>query len=82
MPPPAGELHVEPGLRHRIVRNGLQTIGDTIGTAEGTKHAGQRARSFEVHAGDASVRVRRANNGGIAHAWGEEIVAETACAGG
>ena len=76
-----GELHVEFGLGHRIVRNGRQAIGGAIGAGEDAEHARHGFRRRGIDGGYARMRMRRAHHRRIYLAVEIEIVGEAALAG-
>ena len=77
----AGELHVEFGLRQRIVRNGFELVGREIGAGEHAEHARHRLRRRSIDRDNARVRIGRAHHDRIGLAVEIEIVGEAAFAG-
>ncbi len=75
-----GQLLVEFGLRHRIVRNGADLVGSAIGAGEHADHARHRFRPFRIDRNDPGVRMGRAHNNRVSLAVDIEIVGETALA--
>src|SRR6266446_8995530 len=72
------ELHVVFGLRQRIVRNGLELIGEAIGAAIGPEYARHGARLRKIHAADARMRVGRTHHRKPALTRRAKVVAEAA----
>ena len=75
------KLHVELGLRQRIVRNWLEVVRGAIGAGEYAKHARHRLGLLRIDCDDARVRIRRSHHRRIGLAFETEIVGETAVAG-
>ena len=75
------KLHVELGLRQRIVRNWLEVVRGAIGASEYAKHARHRLGPLRIDCDDARVRIRRSHHRRIGLAFETEIVGETAVAG-
>ena len=76
-----GELHVEFGLRHRIVRNGLEIVGYAIGAGEHPKHARHRVGPRRIDGDDARMRIGRAHHHRISLPVEREVVGKAALAG-
>ena len=76
-----GELHVEFGLRQRIVLNGPQPVGRAVGAGIDAKHARHCHRTRGVDGDDPGVRIRRTHHGRIGLAVETKIVGEAAPAG-
>jgi hypothetical protein len=75
------ELHVVFGLRHRIVRNGVQPLGEVIGAAVRPDHARHDARCRKIHAANACMRVGRSHHCEVALTRRRKIIAEATGAG-
>ena len=76
-----GQLHVEFGLRHRIVRDRRKLVGGAVGAGEHAEHARHRLRRRGIDRDNARMRIRRTHHHRIALAVEIEIVGETALAG-
>ena len=76
-----GELHVEFGLRHRIVRDRPKLVGGAVGAGEHAEHARHRLRRRGIDRDNARVRIRRTHHHRIGLAVEIEIVGEAALAG-
>jgi hypothetical protein len=77
----AGELHVEFGLGHRIVRQRPDLVGNAIGAGEYAKHAGHRLRRRNIDGDDARVGIRRAYHHRMSLAGQRKVIGEAALAG-
>ncbi len=75
------QLHVEFGLRQRIVRDRVELVGETIGAGEDAEHAGHLPGRFTVDAANARMRIGRAHHRGVSLPLELEVVAEAAPAG-
>lgn len=71
------QLQVVAVRRHRIVRDGAETVGEDVGPGEDAEHARHRARGAGVDRDDAGMSVRRAHHRRVRLAGQREVVAES-----
>jgi len=76
-----GELHIEFGLRHRIVRDRREAVCETISARADTEHARHGPGTRAINRNNARMRMPRAHHHRIGLAVEIEIVGEAALAG-
>ena len=75
----AGQLRIEFGLRHRIVRDRRKLVGGAVGAGEHAEHAWHRLRLCGVDRDNARVRIRRTHHHRVGFSVEIEIVGESTC---